>query len=395
MTGRWPRSLIALAVLAGLGAGCSSHRSATNAAVAAPALTTPMATSVDTTAGTWATVPMGRLDQPLNTFWQLLYRRAGSASWSNQVEATATATNGGLVLATPAGHSLIVGIRPSNLLAFTPLIATTNGAHSWTSGLMGQAIQARPAALAASATGDAVALVDNGKGPSLLTTAGNLSSWSAFTTQAAVTASAGVRACGPSALTAVAYLGEQPLLGASCGQPGAVGLLTSDGASWQLTGAALPASLAGDRTEVLDLQAVGGGVAALIAATGPAGTDLIELVTTGPGGVWRPSAPLPLPPADQVISVGPAAGGAALFALVQPVAGGPETLSVTGSSGATWNTLPGPPVGTETVAFDGSAPVAALDPAGNSLHFWNLADGATSWTAGQTLAVPIQYGSSS
>ncbi|HLH99529.1 MAG TPA: hypothetical protein VKV06_02005, partial [Acidimicrobiales bacterium] len=75
-------------------------------------------------------MPMGRLDQPINTFWQLLHLPRGGGRWSNQVEATATATNGGLVLA-PAGSSLLVGIRPSTRLRFTPLIATTDAGRHW------------------------------------------------------------------------------------------------------------------------------------------------------------------------------------------------------------------------------------------------------------------------
>ena len=40
-------------------------------------IATSLATSIETSAGTWAVVPMGHLDQPLNTFWQLFFR----ASW--------------------------------------------------------------------------------------------------------------------------------------------------------------------------------------------------------------------------------------------------------------------------------------------------------------------------
>ncbi len=87
---------------------------------------TPLATSVQTSAGTWATVPMGNLQQPLNTFWQLFFRAPGAASWSNKVEAAATATNGGLVLASAEGRSVIVGIRPSARLTFSHLITTSD-----------------------------------------------------------------------------------------------------------------------------------------------------------------------------------------------------------------------------------------------------------------------------
>ena len=72
------------------------------------ALPTPLATSVPAGGGTWATVAMGDLGQPLNTFWQLLFRPAGTM-WSDHVEATAVATNGGLVLA--SGGRLAGGRR--------------------------------------------------------------------------------------------------------------------------------------------------------------------------------------------------------------------------------------------------------------------------------------------
>ena len=75
-----------------------------------------LATSVQTSAGTWATVPMGHLDQPLNTFWQLFFRARGTSSWSNATSTLALATNGGLIIATPDGQSVEVGIRPAKSL---------------------------------------------------------------------------------------------------------------------------------------------------------------------------------------------------------------------------------------------------------------------------------------
>ncbi len=104
---------------------------------------------------------MGHLDDPLNTFWQLFFLPPGGRSWSNQVEATAVATNGGLVLAPSAGRSLAVGIRPSNQLTFSPVIATANGGRSWSNGLIPQGLAASPDALAAGPSGQAVALVGN------------------------------------------------------------------------------------------------------------------------------------------------------------------------------------------------------------------------------------------
>lgn len=113
----------------------------------APSFTTPLATSVQVGGSTWATVAMGDLNQPLNTFWQLMFRPEGSSTWSDRVEATAVATNGGLAMATSAS-SLIVGVRPSDDLTFSPLISTTDSGRSWSNGLLDQGLAARPRSLA-------------------------------------------------------------------------------------------------------------------------------------------------------------------------------------------------------------------------------------------------------
>ena len=131
----------------GATATATAQAGAVGGSAGAEPLPTPLATSVHASGGTWATVPMGDLGQPLNTFWQLLFRPDGSASWSDRVEATAVATNGGLVLA-GGGQALVVGVRPSNLLTFSPLIATTNAGRSWSNGLLSQGLAPRPAALA-------------------------------------------------------------------------------------------------------------------------------------------------------------------------------------------------------------------------------------------------------
>ena len=94
-------------------------------------IATSLATSIETSAGTWAVVPMGHLDQPLNTFWQLFFRAKGATRWSDYASALAVATNGGLLVATPNGRSLVVGIRPANLLDYSPLLVTANNGRTW------------------------------------------------------------------------------------------------------------------------------------------------------------------------------------------------------------------------------------------------------------------------
>ncbi len=58
---------LALAVAAAVPVGPSG---AASLAVSTPTSFPPLLpTSLTTAGGTWATLPMGRLDQPLNTFW--------------------------------------------------------------------------------------------------------------------------------------------------------------------------------------------------------------------------------------------------------------------------------------------------------------------------------------
>ena len=158
-------------------------------------LPTPLATSVQAGGGTWATVAMGDLGQPLDTFWQLLFRPSGASSWSDRVEATAVATNGGLVLAS-GSDSLVVGVRPSNDLTFSPLISTSNGGRSWSNGLLNQGLVSRPQALA-SARRRALAIVQGGEGAQVLRDTKDSSAWQPVTTVRALASTPSSRACGP------------------------------------------------------------------------------------------------------------------------------------------------------------------------------------------------------
>ena len=212
---RFTAGLAALALAVGL-AGCTSAATtAGGAAAAAPTLPTPLATSLQTADGTWATIPMGRLDEPFNTFWQLLFKRDGTSRWSNQVEATATATNGGLVLTSFGERSLMVGVRPSVHLTFTPLISTSGSARSWSDGLITAGLAARPNALAADAAGQALALVDVGGGARVLSTTGDISKWRAVTTERALASEPPGQSCGLGSLTAVGFLAGQAVVGAA------------------------------------------------------------------------------------------------------------------------------------------------------------------------------------
>jgi len=382
-----------MAGVAGCSQGTVSGHIAPDA-VPAPALATPLATSVQTSEGTWATIPMGRLDEPLNTFWQLFYRPRGGGSWTNQVEATATATNGGLVLA-PAGGSLLVGVRPSVDLTFTPLISTPDGGRSWSDGLITEELASRPDALA-SAGADALALVGRRTGAKVVEASGDLSTWRALATEVQLAAGAAGKACGLGALTAVGFLGPRPLVGGTCSAAGVAGLFAEQAGHWQLAGPALPGPLDRGRVEVLAVRASGQGALALLAVVSSRGTCLVAARTAGTGNQrWSTSAPLATGDGTQVTSYGPGPSGqGGFFALLQDPSGVDE-LALWGTGGAGWQQLPSPPAGTATVAFGPGRAAEALAARGSRMTVWSLAPGSRKWSEREVMDVPVQYGSSS
>ena len=279
-------------------------------------------------------MPMGRLDEPLNTFWQLFYRPNGSVPWSNRVEATATATNGGLVLAS-AGPSLLVGVRPSVDLTFTPLISTSNGGRSWSDGLVTKELAARPDALATSA-GQALALVNSSAGGQVLAEVGGISKWRALVTQDDLARASAGRSCGLGSLTSVGYLGARPLVGGSCGHAGVVGLFAQAHGSWRLAGPTLPSPLDDGRAEVLGLWTRTARCGPGCGYRWPAGPTSVA-AWSGPAGGWATSLPLAVAKTNRWPRSGLAAGKA-VFALLRerlgrrPAGPGPGMAAPRGSS---------------------------------------------------------------
>jgi len=392
-TSRTPRPLmVAVGVtVTALGlAACTSDPSPAASAPIAP-LPTPMATSVQTAAGTWASVPMGNLDDPLNTFWQLFLQPAGQDSWSNKVEATATATNGGLVLASRDGQQLVVGIRPSNHLHYTPIIATSNGGTTWDNGLLDARLASSPDALAVSRAGSALALETTDADVSEVVSGSGLSSWQPVVTKNALDSSPAGRRCRPTELTAAGFIGSRPLVGAACRKPGATAIFAQKGSAWQLVGPRLPRSASRDRFEVLALMPSSSGVTALLGASGTAGTGVTGAWTSDGTG-WQASTPLRVPDGEELVSYGPTnlGGVFALFA----TGSGSRYLYTLDASGEGWQLEPTPPPGTRTVAYEAGGTVDALAVGNNVLTVWRL-EPARGWRRTQTIWVPIQYGSSS
>jgi hypothetical protein len=376
-------ALIAI-VAAGLAAGCGSQPARVTVA-APPAVTASLNTSLVTPQGTWAIAVMGGSAAQENNFWQLFVRPAGASRWSLATP-PGVADNGGLVAAGGAA-SLLVGFRPSQGLAFSPLATSTDAGRNWTPGLLDAALADVPDGISVAPSGQVLALLSDGTirqaGSAAAAAAGQ---WSQLTTLHALAVSTPGRECGLLELNAVSFGSNKknPVAAGSCERPGVAGIFTDAGGTWQASGPALPAGLAGRRVQVLGLGSTAGGNVALLLA----GSDLIAAWSTGAG--WTTSAPLA--GAAGVRAAGFGAGGSAWVLLS---GGRAETI---GGPGGAWRVLPAVPAGTATLAPDPGGSFDALAVAGARLTVWQVGGtgpAATAWTKAQAITVPIEYGSSS
>ncbi len=319
----------------------------------------PLATTVQTATGTWATVPMGHLNQTLNTFWQLFFRAPGTTSWVDQVRNTAVATNGGLVFASAAGQPFIAAVRPSEYLHFSPLIYTSDGGRTWSDGVVPQGLAPNPDALSTSPNGRTLALVDTGLGARVLASSGNLSTWQTVATARGLASGKDGESCGLRTLSAVASLDGHAVVGASCSRPGVVGVFVQYDGGWELEAPTLPRALVHEDVQVVTLASTTSGLTALLRTAGTSGAALIAVWTTN-GRQWSVSRPLSLSLQDHLVSVG-AASANGLFALSK-TSSGSTRLSVIDGPNSLWSQLPAPPHDTATVAFDpdGAATIDAL-----------------------------------
>jgi hypothetical protein len=396
-----------LSIVAAAGLGACGKAATGSSPRPAPDVLAPLATAIAGAGATWATVPMGELSQPSNKFWQLFSRQAGKTTWADKVAATATATNGGLVLAAAPGR-LVVAVRPSGRLHYTPLIETSDAGRNWSDGLIEAPVAPYPDALALTGQGrgsKALALTEGGPGGTrvLSSPRGDLSSWGVLVTERVLSATPAGRSCGLRSLSGVAYEAGEPLVGGNCSHGGHIGLFGLAQGHWHLVGPSLPGSLRTGRTEVVALYEPSSGrlalpaLSALLAVAAGGHTYLVALVAAHQPvrkgsprqapTLWTTSPPLPLLPGERLLSAGAATGGYP-FLLLQAVKE-KTVLAVAGQGG--WRQLPAPPPGTATVAFGGPA-VTALAATGDTLGVFELR--GSSWAKAQKLQVQVLLGSS-
>jgi len=397
VTGRAAARLAALGVLAVTLAACSSSPSATGSGTSA---VLPPAQVVSGATGSWATVVMGHLDDPLNTFGELLYRPGGPAcpgpvpcapqAWSLATPA-GVASNGGLFATLATGGTLTVGFGVSLDLTFSPLAATADQGATWSTGVLSAGLVPVTDALAASGTAGAparLALVSTGGGE-VLSSSGDLSTWAVMGRRRALASAAAASGCGAGPLTAVAIAPSGvDLVATTCGSGGRAGIfrIGSAGTAGAVTpvGPVLPGPVTAP-LRVERLVATPAGLTALVVAGSGRSRRLYLATSDDDTATWTVSAPFATSGSVVASSVDPTGG-----TVVVLDAGGHRTAA-TVAPGTPWTTLPGLPAGTSVVAGGPGAVFSALIPSGSTVTVDVLSGG--SWIRNQLLAVPIQYGS--
>lgn len=390
---RRPRVATVRAVAAALVAALALSACTTPASPGAStddALAPSLATSIDTSSGQWAVVPMGRIGQPLNTFWQLLYRSSSTSRWVDLSEPLAVATNGGIVMSRAGAHTLEVGVRPADRLSYSALLAVGTAGTSWTPLTPVSALAPSPSALSVGTRGAAAALVQTDHGTEVQARAEGGASWSTVGSTSEFARTVAGRTCDPTTLSAVSDSVGRLLVGADCRQPGVVGVVSVADGRWTLTGPRLPLPLRAGPVDVLGILPAAHGVSVVLDVRVRGTHTFLVARTTDGGATWDLSRPVAVG-STSVTSIGPAGTTGVFLLLGSPT--GAATLVEDPTSGARWITLPRPPPTTWTISFSSTTSADALATDGDELTDWRLVPGG--WHRHQGLHVTIEYGSSS
>ena len=398
-----------LPALAGAGAvalvlsACGSMTPPADASLVPAGL--PAAQALPGSGGTWATLAMGRHDDPLNTFGELFYRSgctvasscSGGPHWLLATP-PGVASNGGIMVAANPDGGLTSGFGVSLDLRFSPLAETADAGSVWTGGILPVALAGVPDALAASGGTQRLALAapapvaDGG----VLASADDLSTWSRLADRGAVVSAASAAGCVLGTLSAVAITAQDDdLVAGDCNGGGRVGVFRIGKAGHAVAAAAIGPpvpSARGAEVRVVRLVSTRGLLSALVRQE--AGTrSWLELATSSDDGatwsVWAPFAATRPVLATSVTSTG------GFIVLLGAGGSGPGTSeAAVAEPGQAWSVLATPPIGTALLSSGaGDGAIEALVPSGSHLQVDRL--GAAGWQRVQDVPVPIQFGSTS
>ena len=377
-----------LFLLGGL-ASCSSpaSNSGDSSDGTGTAVALPLTSSSSSASAAWVALAMGHLDDPVDTFWQLVTLPAGAQRWALATP-PGVASNGGLVLSVGAGASVLAGFEPSQDLLVSPLAESSDQGATWQQGVLPGGLARGPDALASSG-GAAIALLRQAGG-AVVQSAGGLAGWRVLVTEPALARATSASGCGMEGLTAVGVIAGgtvgAPMVGSACAHGDRPGIFERSGTGWQSVGPVLP-GVAGP-TEVVRLLSTGSGATALVAAHSGGVADLIALWSDDGAQRWTVSSRLALA-GGTVIATGSTADGG--LVVTYRTTGG-LAAAVIHQTTLGWQNLAPPPAGTAAVVATPEGGFDALVSNQAVLEVYALGGGE--WTHTQSLSVPIQYGSS-
>jgi hypothetical protein len=381
-------ALGAVTLSAGALASCSSPGGTTPGTPVAGAVPSiPLTSSSARSAASWASLAMGHLGDPLNTFWQLFYLSSGTTRW---VLATppGVASNGGLVASVAASGSVLAGFEPSQDLRFSPLAQSTDQGTTWAPGVLPGGLAPVPDSLSTSSGGPELALLRNGGG-NVVGSAGDLAEWKAVASERTLAADPSTSVCGIARLTAVTFgAAGAPVVGAACTRGGRPGVFEHVGADWVSVGPSLPGAPGGP-TEVIRLLSTPTGAAALVSAGTGSNGKLFAMWSTDSLKSWTVSVGLPLA-GETLTSIGATTTGG--FVIATTGTDARRSASAVSPSAGGWQDLVPPPAGTSAVVATPDGAFDALIANQSTLDVYTLGSGG--WNRMQPLSVPIQYGSS-
>jgi hypothetical protein len=379
--------LVAVAAAVGLGAGLlagctSSGTTASSQAPTSAGPTIPLTGSSVTATATWATLAMGNLGDPLNTFWQLFL--LDGSRW-HLATPPGVASNGGLVDA--AESTVLAGFGPSQDLRFSPVARTADQGGTWQAGVLPAGLSLVPDGLAQSGS-QSLALLRTGGGSVMASTA-DLSTWTSVATASSLRRQSRLADCHLRSLTAVAFdVNGKALVGASCARGGRVGLFAPSTGGWVSVGPVIP-GLSSGPTEVVRVDRTAAGMSALVGGGSGSATRLYAMWSASGLGPWTISAGLPVGGVSLLSTGVTGAGG---FLVSTRRGSSVPSASVVGPTGSQWTSLPPLPSGTTSVTATPSGGYDALVPVRSTLSVFEL---ESRWVHVQTLRVDIPYGSSS
>ena len=385
---------LAAAVLA----ACTSSATVPAAPDAGPAVSIPLTSGSASGGAGWATLAMGHLDQPLNTFWELFRLSPDSSTWQLETP-RGVASNGGLVTSVSASGAVLGGFVASQFLRFSPLALSADGGRTWQTSVLQWALASVPDSLALSGPGGALALLRSGQAVPLLggTSGGvvrasaGLSTWSALVSTGALAAESAAAPCHLRAITAVAYRpgSSRPVVGARCAGTDRVGIFGQQGGGWVSLG---PVVAGSSGTEVVRLDDTAAGLSVLVRAGSGTSARVVALWGSGaPGTAWATSPALPLAGTTLRSTATTPTGGYVILGSARTGSGRRSAATIEPTS-RSWRRLDPPPAGTASVVSTPSGGFDTLDPDQSTLLVDSLT--ARGWVRTQSLAVPVPYGSS-